>query len=244
MSTYLLLHGSWHAAWCWYKVVPRLEAAGHTVIAIDLPGHGGDRTPPHAITLRTYTDAVCRVLDAAPEPVVVVAHSRGGMVLSQAAEYRPDKIRVAVYPAAFLIGSGERVIDYAVTDADSMILPNVDVNECERWDMLKREAFREALYADCSDDDVALCNLLLAPEPNAATFTPLELSRKRYGRVPRVYIELLADRAVSPALQRRMYGSLPCRQVLSIEASHSAYFSRPDELTEKILVAGGNGRMV
>jgi pimeloyl-ACP methyl ester carboxylesterase len=244
MSTYLLLHGSWHAAWCWYKVVPRLEAAGHTAIAIDLPGHGGDRTPPHAITLRTYTDAVCRVLDAASEPVVVVAHSRGGMVLSQAAEYRPEKIRAAVYLAAFLIGDGERVIDWALTDGDSLILPSVEINERERWDMLRREAFREALYADCSEDDVALCTLLLAPEPNAATFTPLELSEERYGRVPRVYIELLADRAVSPALQRRMYESFPCRQVLPIEASHSAYFSKPDELVEKILVAGGDRRVV
>jgi hypothetical protein len=120
----------------------------------------------------------------------------------------------------------------------------VEINERERWDMLRREAFREALYADCSEDDVALCTLLLAPEPNAATFTPLELSEERYGRVPRVYIELLADRAVSPALQRRMYESFPCRQVLPIEASHSAYFSKPDELVEKILVAGGDRRVV
>jgi hypothetical protein len=61
--------------------------------------------------------------------------------------------------------------------------------------------------------------------------------------VPRAYIELLADRAVSPALQRRMYASSPCRRVLSIDASHSAYFSKPDELVDKILVAGGDGRV-
>ena len=38
MSTYVLVHGSWHAAWCWYKITARLQAAGHKAIVPDLPG--------------------------------------------------------------------------------------------------------------------------------------------------------------------------------------------------------------
>lgn len=73
--------------------------------------------------------------------------------------------------------------------------------------MLRSAPFREPLYADCSDEDVALCRLLLAPEPIAATSTPLQLAEQNFGRVPRTYIELLQDRAVSPALQKR---TCPC----------------------------------
>ncbi len=44
MSTYVLIHGSWHGAWCWYKIIPLLAQAGHTAIVLDLPGHGRDWT--------------------------------------------------------------------------------------------------------------------------------------------------------------------------------------------------------
>ena len=37
---FLLIHGSWHGAWCWHKIVPRLQAEGHSAHAIDLPGRG------------------------------------------------------------------------------------------------------------------------------------------------------------------------------------------------------------
>ena len=51
MSTYVLVHGAWHGSWCWEKVVPLLEQAGHQVEALDLPGHGQDKTPIREITL-------------------------------------------------------------------------------------------------------------------------------------------------------------------------------------------------
>ena len=119
-------------------------------------------------------------------------------------------------------------------------MPNLDVNQEEGWDMLREDAFRAALYADCSDDDVRLAHALLTPEPARPTSTPIRTTDERFGRIPRVYIELLQDRAVSPALQRKMYTAMPCKEVLSIDASHSAYFSQPDELTTKILRAGGD----
>jgi pimeloyl-ACP methyl ester carboxylesterase len=52
MSTFVLVHGAWHGAWCWYKVVPRLRQAGHEVIAPDLPSLGRDRTPVAEILAR------------------------------------------------------------------------------------------------------------------------------------------------------------------------------------------------
>ena len=59
MSTYVLIHGSWHGAWCWEKVVALLEERRHRVVAPDLPGHGQDETPPSEVTLRRCADSVC-----------------------------------------------------------------------------------------------------------------------------------------------------------------------------------------
>jgi pimeloyl-ACP methyl ester carboxylesterase len=235
MAMFVLIHGSWHGAWCWYKIVPRLETAGHKAIAPDLPAHGRDWRKHKSVTLDTYVDGVCEILDAQTEPVVLVAHSRGGMVISQAAEERPDKISQLVYLAAFLIPDDQRVLEYGEQDTESLIRANLDINLQEGCDMLRRKAYRDALYADCSDEDISLCDKLLTPELVQPTMTPLRLTEQRFGRLPRYYIELSQDRAVSAALQRRMYTQMPCEKVMAIDASHSAYFSRPDELTRHLL---------
>lgn len=235
MSTFVLVHGSWHGGWCWYKIVPRLERAGHRALAPDLPGHGRDRRALGGITLDDYVRGVTDLLDRESEPVILVGHSRGGIVISQVAEARPDKVGALVYLAAFLVPEGGTALELARTDRDSLVLPNLQLDRDAGWDMLAAHAYREALYADCTDDDIALARSLLTPEPIAPAATPLRLSDDRYGRVPRTYIELTQDRAVSVALQRRMVEAMPCRAVRSLAASHSAYFSTPDLLTSQLL---------
>ncbi len=115
MSTFVLVHGGWSGGWTWEKVVPLLEEAGHQVEAPDLPGHGDDRTPIPQVSLQGYADRICRVLDAQPEPVVLVGHSSGGLVISQAAEQRPDKVKMLVYLAAFLLRDCECCSRWPVT---------------------------------------------------------------------------------------------------------------------------------
>ncbi len=252
MSNYLLIHGSWHGAWCWYKITARLEAAGHTVIVPDMPSHGRDWTPPGQVTMQDYVDTITRILDAAAEPVVLVVHSRNGIVAAQAAEARPEKIRTLVYLASYLPPIGDtaplgqsRGEGQWAHDPDSLLWAkqSVDINREAGWDMLQRRAFREALYADCLDDDVALAYALLTPEPrgpDSPTETPIRTTQENFGRIPRVYIELTQDRAVSWRAQKRMYEATPCARVLTIDASHSAYFSQPDQLAKHILTAGGD----
>jgi pimeloyl-ACP methyl ester carboxylesterase len=230
MSTYVLIPGSWHGAWCWYKIIPLLEQAGHRAIAVDLPGHGRDWTDPRNVSLQSYVESVCEVLDAQAEPVILVGHSRGGIVISQTAEHRPQRIRTLVYLAAFLIPNGEAMLPTALSDSESLIVSNLGVNEERGCHMLKAEACREALYADCSQEDVALATALLTPEPNAPVATPLNLSDEHFGRVPRVYIEILRDKGVTPCLQRKMYTTTPCQQIISMETSHSPFLSAPQQL--------------
>ncbi len=234
MSTILLIHGSWHGAWCWHKVETRLRAMGHSVIAPDLPGHGRDWTPPERVTLQSYVDCVTAIVDAASEPLIVVAHSRGGIVLTALAELRPEKISCAVYLAAALLRDGQTVFDIAAEAEDSLIFPNLYTAEDRSWDMLRDEAFDEALYADCAPDDIALCHALLTREPLAPSLVPTRTTVERFGSVHKVYIELSEDRAVTPRWQRYMHQAVPCNEVRTIAASHSAYFSKPDALAEHI----------
>ena len=91
MSTFVFVHGGWSGGWTWDKVVPLLEEAGHKVETPDLPGSGDDPTPIPEVSLQSYADRLSEVLDAQPEPVVLVGHSSGGQAISQAAEQRPTR---------------------------------------------------------------------------------------------------------------------------------------------------------
>lgn len=84
---------------------------------------------------------------------------------------------------------------------------------------------------------MALAHALLTPEPNASEGTPLQLSDENFGRIPRVYIECLQDRGISPGVQKKMYSDTPCQQVLSLNTSHSPFLSAPHSLVEHLLTA-------
>ena len=235
MNTYVLIHGAWEGSWCWEKVVPLLKQAGHQVVAPDLPGHGQDRTPIHEITLASYTKRVCETLDAQAEPVILVGHSMGGIVITQVAEERPEKIATLVYLAAYLLQNGESLSQVASVDTDSLLLPIVMVNREQGYATFKEEApLKEVVYADCSDEDVARARSLLVPQALVPFVTPIGTTVERFGRVPRVYIECLRDRVISPSLQKKMYTALPCQQIISMETSHSPFFSAPEELVRHL----------
>ena len=100
MSTYILIHGAWHGAWCWDKVISLLKKEGHAAVALDLPGHGDDKTPIAEVTLQAYADRVCEVTSAQSEPVILVGHSLGGNLVLNYALRRHHRLRglVAVNP--------------------------------------------------------------------------------------------------------------------------------------------------
>jgi pimeloyl-ACP methyl ester carboxylesterase len=231
-SHFVLIHGAWHGAWCWFKLAARLRAAGHAVSCPDLPGHGVDRTPIADVTLNAYVERVASVLDAAPAPVVLVGHSMGGAVVSQTAEARPERIRASVYLAAFAPAHGQSVFQVARADPDDRMGARMVMSADRRSITLRPETLREGLYADCSDEDVALAQLLLVPQASAPLAAPLALTDARYGRVPRHYIECTQDLAVSPRAQRTMAGRQGCASVHALDTSHSPFLSAPDRLAE------------
>jgi hypothetical protein len=99
----------------------------------------------------------------------------------------------------------------------------------------REEILKEAFYADCTEEDVALAKLLLVPQALAPGGTPLKTSEANFGRIPRVYIECRRDRALTPTFQRRLYTALPCQQVITMDTSHSPFFSAPGELAAHLM---------
>lgn len=226
MSTYVLVHGAWHGGWCWHKVVPLLEKEGHKVEAPDLPGHGRDKTPISEITLEAYVQSICGILDAQYEPVILVGHSMGGRVIAQAAEYRPARIKLLVYLAAFLEPSGGLI---GQLGAESLLTGNMIPSEDLSSVTLNVDAIK-GMYSDCSDEDVALAKSLLVPQATAPLAVPATTTEQNFGRVPRVYIECLLDKIITPSRQKEMYTNLPCERVISMNTNHMPLLSAPEEL--------------
>lgn len=235
MSTFILIHGAWHGAWCWHKVTPLLQSHGHTVHTPDLPALGVDRTPVQSVTLQSYADRVCEILSACDEPVYLVGHSMGGLAITQAAEAIPQKVKMLVYLTAFLLPSGKTLLDIAQADSEAKVLPNLVMAPDQSSAMVRADVLEDVFYADCSPSDIALARSLLVPQAAAPFGTPIQTTPDRWGTVPRVYIECTEDHAISLASQRSMHTLLPCSRVITMETSHSPFLSAPQALVDHLL---------
>lgn len=124
-KTFVLIHGSWHSAWNWHLVAPMLEKLGHSAIALDLPGMGRDKTPIQNVKMADTVDKICRLLDDIKGKVILVGHSKNGIMISQVAEYRPQKIEKLIYLAAYLIPNGKTQAEYSAQDTGGVLKPFV-----------------------------------------------------------------------------------------------------------------------
>jgi pimeloyl-ACP methyl ester carboxylesterase len=232
VSHFILIAGAWHGSWCWKRVAPLLRAQGHLVDTPQLPAMGADNGDPRQVTLTSWARFVADLVAAAPEPVVLVGHSRAGVVISQAAELVPDRIRRLVYLAAYLLPGGRTMAAEALADPDSLVAPNMIPADSGVTCTLRADVIREAFYTRCTDADAEWAMAQLRPEPLKPLVTSPRISSEGFGRVPRAYIECTADRAISLESQRRMQTALPCDPVFALEADHSPFISRPAELAE------------
>lgn len=231
MSTYLLIHGAWHGAWCWEKIVPLLESAGHRVITIDLPGHGKDQTPISEVSLVVYTDRVVAAIDKLDQEVILVGHSMGGIVVSQAAEYRPNRIKSLVYLTAFLLQNGQNMLVIPPN-------PNMLVSKDGRTINVPADKAKQTFYNNCLDEDAAGAVSRLQVQATSPFVTPLSLTQNQFGQVPRYYIEGLRDNAIPIDRQRQMQAASPCKEVFTLDTDHSPFYSTPDQLCNILLNIG------
>ena len=232
MTTFVLIHGAWHGGWCWHKVVARLESRGHSVFAPDLPGHGRDPMPIASVTLGDLVRRVHQVIDTQSEPVVLLGHSYGGAIITQASEARSAKVRSLVYLTAFLPDHGQTLMNLAGQDGESHLAGNVIASPDGDVLTVKEDCLRDCFYGQCGDDDIALARTRLGPEATAGMRTAMQTSAQGFGRLPRYYVECLKDNTITPAMQKKLYTAMPCERVFSLDTDHSPFFSAPDTLVE------------
>lgn len=235
MTTFVLVHGAAHGAWCWHEVEAELESRGHEVITFDLPAHGIDTTPVEEATLDAYVDRVREGVAAREESVVLVGHSMAGMVITQTTERCPEEIDRLVYLTAYLPADGESMLDQRVEG--SLISRNFAADEERGVGTFADEALEELFYADCSAGDVALARSLVRPEPLEPISAAVDISEEGFGSVPRAYIRCENDRAITNEQQEQMIAERGVDRELSLEASHSPFLSRPTETADALEAA-------
>ncbi|KAG8384436.1 hypothetical protein BUALT_Bualt04G0117700 [Buddleja alternifolia] len=251
----VLVHGACHGAWCWYKLKPLLEAAGHRVTTLDLSASGIDSRSLHELsTFADYTQPLVELMAAIPphEKVVLVGHSFGGLSLALVMDMFPQKIGVAVFLAAFM--------------PDSVHEPSYVINQY--WERTPAEEWLDTefltygtpeqpltsmffgpnfvaskLYQLSLSEDVALAKMLLRP---SSLFLE-DLSRKSafskegFGSVMRVYIVCTEDRAIPVNFQRWQIETIGVAEVKEIEnADHMAMLSKPQQVCQCLLEIANN----
>jgi len=164
-SRVVLVHGAWHGAWCWERVVPLLAERGLQATCIDLPGHGADSGSLG--DLHADAAAVRAVLDAAPGPVVLVGHSYGGAVITEAAA-GCRALADLVYLAAFMIDDSESVVGVSAGPASAATAElgarALRVAPDGVTTTIDPGLAAELFYADCTPADAAAAAARLGPQ--------------------------------------------------------------------------------
>jgi pimeloyl-ACP methyl ester carboxylesterase len=232
MPAILLIHGAWHGAWCWSKLIAALAARGVEARAIDLPGAGDDPAPLQDVTLAGWADRIAAALDGFAVPPILLGHSMGGIAITAAAERAPGRIAALVYLCAFLPRDGDSLASLASAhEPDRVALRHRPTADGAAL-MVLADSVEQAFYGGCSATDVAAATARLRPLPLEPVAAPVTVTPERAGRVPRVYIECTEDRALPIEAQRAMASASPCRSVHSLATGHSPFLSMPERLAD------------
>lgn len=231
MARFLLIHGSGHGAWCWRDVLPILQGAGHEARAIDLPGHGEDKTPASEVTLDLYARAI---LAAITEPVVLVGHSMAGYPITLAAEMAPEKIDRLIYVCGYVPKPGLSLADMRRAGPRQPLLPAIITSPDRVTFSFRPEMTGEKFYHDCPEGTVDFANAHLCPQPIAPQETPIH-SLDRWHDVPKYYVLSENDQAIPPEYQAEMTAGWPEESVRRIPTSHSPFFAAPAKLAEILM---------
>lgn len=235
MSHYILVHGAWEEARIWDDVAPVLRQNGHTVTALDLPGHGQNLHPISQVTLATYVQAVVDEISQLDHQVVLVGHSMAGAVVSQVAELIPEKIERLIYVAAFLLKDGETVLGAMQSDSGEL-LPALIFSDDQSQASVSEEALRRVGFHDVDETVVERVLPLMAPQQATEPFmAKVAVTEGNFGSVPKTYIRTGIDRITTTLLQDRMIANWPVEAVLELGSGHFPAFSVPRKLAELMI---------
>lgn len=192
MSKIVLVHGALHGAWCWETLTPHLRAHGFDVEAVELPGAGADTTAASDIT---FDSAVKLVADALhDEPTILLGHSMGGFIASQAAVLAPHHVNNLVLLCAAAPADGETLIDQAKLlqqwhthsgpDESSILRASREAPSLGLW--------RDIFYNECSIDIATAAVARFRPTPPAFQQHAISLPADTWSKVSKTYARRIA----------------------------------------------------
>ena len=207
----LLIHGGFHGSWVWEKVIDRLAARRWHVRTVELPSVAAKGRRRYG--MRDDAAAVRRRLEAIGDPVVVVAHSYGGLVATQAAAGLANVMHI-IYIAAFQLDIGDSLLGF--------------VGEPPPWwnidgDTVTVRRPLETLYADVPPGDATRAIDRL--QPSSYSTVTERLSAAAWREIPTTYVICNEDQAIAPAAQEQL--AKHATNIRRLPSSHSPMLSRP-----------------
>jgi pimeloyl-ACP methyl ester carboxylesterase len=215
--TIVLVHGVWVDGSSWSKVIPTLQNAGYQVIAVQLP-------------LQSLSDDVAtvkRVIDLAGGPVILVGHSYGGFVITNAAYNNPN-VKALVYIAAFAPSEGQSLNNFV----DPAKLPKVV--DSAGFVYIKPENFRQLFAQDIDPAETKVMAATQKPA-NQAIFTE-KSGPPAWKQIPSWYQVSENDHAIPPDAERMFAKQINATTIL-LTSSHVSPVSHPNEVAQLILNA-------
>lgn len=241
---FVLVHGGGHGAWCWWKLVPLLEQAGHRVSAIDLASGGDTASEISADDIETfeqYNRPLQQLFKSLPqgEKVILVGHSMGGINVSYMTENYSNQIVVSVYIAAFMLPSDMGTLEAGIKNNRQDKHLGIILHSKRGPDhpptsyCFTRQALQERVYSLCSPEDLEVAAEKVRPGPMSYQVVSgrLHHSADRYGTVPRVFIMCEKDLVIRLPSAERMVKLNPPKEVIRLpHADHMPFVSVTKDL--------------
>jgi pimeloyl-ACP methyl ester carboxylesterase len=218
----VLVHGAFADASSWRKVIPLLEKDGFTVAAVQIP-------------LNSLADDVAtteRVIDAQKDDVILVGHSYGGAVITDAAAGNP-KVKGLVYVAAFAPDAGEALGELIERFSPSP-LGTALVPDSAGFLYIDRTKFLNVFANDLPKDEAAL--LAATQKPIVGAIFGEGVKAAAWKTIPSWYVVSTQDNAINPDLERFMAERIGA-QTKKIKASHVSFISNPAEVAKLVEAA-------
>ena len=227
MSTFALVHGSWHGAWCWEKLTPELEALGHQVIAMELP------VDDSSASFDDYADVVCNAIaDFSGDDLMVVGHSLAGQTIPLVAARRP--VRRLVYLCGVPPIPGQPFTQQMAQESEMLNseyphgLSARDSQGRRSW--IHKELAQFHLFGDCDEGTASAAFARLRPQSTALYKVPCSLNS--YPDVDSTFVVCEEDRMVNPQWSRGVARDWLDAELIELPGSHSPFLSRPKTLAE------------
>ena len=239
MARIVLVHGALGNSTVWPEAfIAGLKARGHTVEVLDLPAQGQDTTPKEAVTMDMYAAKVVDQLKSRPEPAVLIGHSMGGVVVTQAADdfvSGGGDLAQVIYLTAFLPRDGQSLMDLTSMpegEGDS-VQANLQVSGEPPIGTFPAEAAPGALFNETPMEMLATMPATAVESQPIIPFTnPVHITDDR--PLTRRYIFAMNDRAIPLPLQKKMAAATPVVETAELDSDHMPFYSRQAQLIDII----------